>query len=63
MNDYVENIYIENTRCYKIIGKSIEKHELYVLNPYVEEHLVGTFISYEEALKAIEIRRGRRMKK
>lgn len=48
--DYVENIYIENTRCYKIIGKSIEKHELYVLNPYVEEHLVGTFISYEDAM-------------
>lgn len=41
---YAENIYVENTKCFRIEAKSTRSYELYSFNPFVESgFLIGTY--------------------
>ncbi len=64
MNKYAENIYIENTKCFRIEEKSLTCYEVYSFNPLVENgFLIGSFKTYKEALNEIDTRLGKRRKK
>lgn len=61
---YAENIYVENTKCFRIEAKSTRSYELYSFNPFVESgFLIGTYKTYKEAENEVYKRLGKIKKK
>ncbi len=61
---YTENIYVENTKCFRIVAKSVKCYELYTMNQYTEAGcLIGKYHTYKEAEKEVDIRLGKIKKK
>lgn len=60
MKRCVENIYVENIKCFSVVEKSDRCFELYIFNNYSKEgHLIGSYNSYKVAEETVNIRLGR----